>query len=235
LRFDAGDTATGRASCGSTPETQPLNAQAPAHPNAVACLDCHDGHVSAYTLHLTDGDPARVVTILPGSDYSAMAPLLWYTRAALSDLGWSVRALEWTDKPTFDSARAAFAQVLEGADAPDEDALHIVVAKSLGTLALPLAVRLGLPGVWLTPVLTNEGALDVREAAADLSEDHLLVGGTADPLWDGDLVDGSDADVVEVENADHSLEVPNDRAENLAILDEVVAAIEEFAGSFGEE
>ncbi|GHH75032.1 hypothetical protein [Promicromonospora soli] len=191
--------------------------------------------MSAYTLHLTDGDPARVVTILPGSGYTAMAPLLWYTRAALSDLGWSVRALEWTDKPTFDSARAAFAQVLEGADAPDEDALHIVVAKSLGTLALPLAVRLGLPGVWLTPVLTNEGALDVREAAADLSEDHLLVGGTADPLWDGDLVDGSDADVVEVENADHCLEVPNDRAENLAILDEVVAAIEEFAGSFGEE
>jgi hypothetical protein len=38
-----------------------------------------------------------------------------------------------------------------------------------------------------------------------------------------------------VENADHSREVPTDRAENLAILDEVVAAIEEFAGSFGEE
>jgi hypothetical protein len=33
-----------------------------------------------------------------------------------------------------------------------------------------------------------------------------------------------------VENADHSLEMPNDRAENLAILDEVVAAIEDFAG-----
>jgi hypothetical protein len=196
---------------------------------------CHDDRVSVYTLHVTEGDPARVVTVLPGSGYTAMAPLLWYTRAALSAQGWTVRALEWTARPTFDSARAAFEQVLEGVDAPDEDALHLVVAKSLGTLAMPLAVRLGLPGVWLTPVLTSEGATDVRETAADLDEDHLLVGGTADPLWDGDLADGSDADVVEVENADHSLEVPNDRAENLAILDEVIAAIEEFAGSFGEE
>lgn len=188
----------------------------------------------AYTLDVADGDPARVATILPGSGYTAMGPLLWYARAALRDQGWTVRTLEWTAKPTWDEARSAYEQVLEGADAPDEDALHIVVAKSLGTLAMPLAVRLGLPGVWLTPVLTSEDAPDVRETASELDEDHLLIGGTADHLWDGDLVDGSEADVVEVEDADHSLEVPNDRAENLAILDEVISAIEEFAGSFGE-
>jgi hypothetical protein len=190
--------------------------------------------VPAYTLDVADGDPARVATILPGSGYTAMGPLLWYARAALRDQGWTVRTLEWTAKPTWDEARSAYEQVLEGADAPDEDALHIVVAKSLGTLAMPLAVRLGLPGVWLTPVLTSEDAPDVRETASELDEDHLLIGGTADHLWDGDLVDGSEADVVEVEDADHSLEVPNDRAENLAILDEVISAIEEFAGSFGE-
>jgi hypothetical protein len=172
--------------------------------------------------------------VLPGSGYTAMGPLLWYARAALSDQGWTVRTLTWTATPSCESARAAYAEVL-GDDAPGGDALHLVVAKSLGTLAMPLAVRLGLPGVWLTPVLTSEQAPDVRETAAELDENHLLVGGTADPLWDGELADGSEADVLEVENADHSLEVPHDRAENLAILDEVVTAIEEFAGSFGEE
>lgn len=191
--------------------------------------------MAAYDLHVTDADPARVVTVLPGSGYTAMAPLLWYTRSALGDLGWTVRTLEWTAGPSFASARTAYAEVLDGAGAPGEDALHLVVAKSLGTLAMPLAVRLGLPGVWLTPVLTSEQAPDVRETVAALDENHLLVGGTADPLWDGDLADSSDADILEVENADHSLEVPNDRAENLAILDEVVSAIEEFAGSFTEE
>jgi hypothetical protein len=190
--------------------------------------------VSTYDLHVTSADPERVVTVLPGSGYTAVAPLLWYARAALSDQGWTVRTLEWTGTPSFESARDAYAQVL-GDDGPDEDPLHLVVAKSLGTLALPLAVRLGLPGVWLTPVLTSEQAPDVRETAADLDENHLLVGGTADPLWDGDLADGSEADVLEVENADHSLEVPGDRAENLAILDEVVTAIEDFAGSFADE
>jgi hypothetical protein len=191
--------------------------------------------VPAYTLRVADGDPARVATVLPGSGYTAMGPLLWYARAALSDEGWTVRTLEWTDKPTWDEARAVYEEILDGSDSPDEDTLHIVVAKSLGTLAMPLAVRLGLPGVWLTPVLTSDDASDVRDTAADLDEEHLLVGGTADPLWDGDLADGSQADVVEVENADHSLEVPHDRAENLAILDEVVSAIEEFAGSFGDD
>ncbi|MDR7381046.1 hypothetical protein [Promicromonospora iranensis] len=191
--------------------------------------------MSTYDLHVTEADPARVVTVLPGSGYTAMAPLLWYARSALRDLGWTVRTLEWTSAPSFGSAREVYAEVLDGGDAPGGDALHLVVAKSLGTLAMPMAVRLGLPGVWLTPVLTGEQASDVRETAADLDEDHLLIGGTADPLWDGDLADGSEADVLEVENADHSLEVPGDRAENLAILDEVVSAIEEFAGSFGEE
>jgi hypothetical protein len=191
--------------------------------------------VSDYDLHVTENDPARVVTVLPGSGYTAMGPLLWYSRSVLRDLGWTVRTLEWTTKPSFSAAREAYAEILDGRDAPGGDALHILVAKSLGTLAMPMAVRLGLPGVWLTPVLTSEQAPDVRETAADLDEDHLLVGGTADPLWDGELADGSEADVLEVENADHSLEVPGDRAENLAILDEVVSAIEEFAGSFGEE
>lgn len=190
--------------------------------------------MSTYDLHVAQADPARVVTVLPGSGYTAMGPLLWYARAALRDLGWTVRTLEWTSAPSFDSARSVYAELL-GDDALDEDTLHLVVAKSLGTLAMPLAVRLGLPGVWLTPVLTSEQAPDVRDTAAELDENHLLIGGTADPLWDGDLADGSEADVVELENADHSLEVPNDRAENLAMLDEVVTAIEEFAGSFGDE
>ena len=36
--------------------------------------------------------------------------------------------------------------------APDDQPV-LVVAKSLGTLALPWAVERGLPGVWLTPLL----------------------------------------------------------------------------------
>ncbi|MFD2025182.1 hypothetical protein [Promicromonospora aerolata] len=190
--------------------------------------------MATYDLHVTAADPARVATVLPGSGYTAMAPLLWYARGALHDLGWTIRTLEWTTAPSFDSARTAYAEVL-GEDAPGDDTLHLVVAKSLGTLAMPLAVRLGLPGVWLTPLLTSEQAPDVQETAAELDENHLLIGGTADPLWDGELADGSDADVVEVDNADHSLEVPNDRAENLAIVEEVVSAIEEFALSFDED
>ena len=39
--------------------------------------------------------------------------------------------------------------------APDDQPV-LIVAKSLGTPALPWAVERGLPGVWLTPLLKEQ-------------------------------------------------------------------------------
>ncbi|GAB4086760.1 hypothetical protein GCM10028784_33900 [Myceligenerans cantabricum] len=185
-----------------------------------------------YTLHCTDGDPSRVVTVLPGQGYTAMGPLLYYPRAALDALGWTVRVVEWQGEVDLDAARTVAAEVLEGEDAPAADATHIVLGKSLGTLALPVAARLALPGVWLTPLLTRDDAADVRTAVAGLRCDHLLIGGTADPTWDHDLVSGLRADFVEVSGADHSLEIPDDWRKNSETVQDVTSEIEQFAASF---
>ncbi|MBE1875605.1 hypothetical protein [Myceligenerans pegani] len=187
---------------------------------------------NVYELHRTNGDPGRVATVLPGAGYTAMGPLLYHSRAALEGLGWTVRVVEWTGRRDFDEARAAAAELLEGADAPADGATHLVIAKSLGTLAIPVAARLNLPGVWLTPVLRHDDAADVRDAVTRLEGDHLLIGGTADPLWDHDLVSGLRADFVEVSGADHSLEIPDDWRKNLETVEDVTAEIEHFAASF---
>ncbi len=54
------------------------------------------------------------------------------------------------------------------------------------------------------------------------------MGGTADPLWDGAVAAASGAQVLEVEGADHSLEV-HDWRRSHEILARVAAAVEEFA------
>ncbi|GAB3164695.1 hypothetical protein GCM10027059_21220 [Myceligenerans halotolerans] len=187
---------------------------------------------SVYELHRTAGDPGRVVTVLPGSDYTATAPLLYHSRAALRELGWTVRVAEWSGEPGLAAARAAVSALLEGPDAPGDGATHLVIGKSLGTLAIPAAARLGLPGIWLTPLLTSDDAADVREAVTGLEADHLLVGGSADPAWDHDLVSGLRADFVEVPGGDHRLEIPDDWRKNLETVEDVTAEIEHFASSF---
>lgn len=102
-----------------------------------------------------DADAARTAVLLPGRGYTAQAPLLHWSGLILAEAGWNVHAVAWTDAAADDPAafgRRAWADVtalLEGV--PD-----LVVAKSLGTFAAPLAIAAGIPGVWLTPLVHHD-------------------------------------------------------------------------------
>jgi len=167
---------------------------------------------------------APVATLLPGRGYGPQAPLLYYARLLLRARGWTVRVVDWEKAPGLDSADhaavAAFAgEVLATAD-PARD---VVVAKSLGSLALPAAAARGVPGIWLTPLL---GVEDVRRAAARAAASALLIGGTADPYWDGAAAAATGAAVLEVPGADHSLERPGDLNGTLEVLPAVLSRID---------
>jgi hypothetical protein len=166
---------------------------------------------------------APVATLLPGRGYGPQAPLLYYARLVLRSRGWAVRTVHWERVPGLDPAdhaavAALAAELLATAD-PERD---VVVAKSLGSLALPAAAERGVPGIWLTPLLGIEG---VRRAAARAGAAALLVGGTADPYWDGAAAAATGAAVFEVPGADHSLERPGDLDGTLAALTAVLARI----------
>lgn len=181
-----------------------------------------------------DGDARLVLTVLPGVGYTAQGPVLARPAAALRAAGWTVRTVVWDGKPGFDDARRAYADVVRDGVAAAPDAVHLVLAKSLGTLALPVAVELGLPGAWLTPLLTTDRAPEVRAVAAGLGASGvpaLLVGGTADGLWDPALAAASGARVLEVDDGDHSLEVGGDPGRTAATLDAVTAAVVDLAGA----
>ncbi|MFE5334513.1 hypothetical protein ACFQ8E_01255 [Isoptericola sp. NPDC056573] len=190
--------------------------------------------MSSHRVVVDDGEPGLVLTVLPGLGYTAEGPVLARPSAALRAAGWTVRSVVWGERPDFDVARRAYADVLRDGVAAAPDAVHLVLAKSLGTLALPVAVELGLPGAWLTPLLTTDRAPEVRAACVGLGASGvpaLLVGGTADALWDGALAAASGVRVLEVDGGDHSLEVDGDPGLTAATLDAVTAAVVDLAGA----
>ncbi len=94
---------------------------------------------------------------------------------------------------------------------------------------LPWAVRHGVDGVWLTPVLTDPAVVAALAAAGTGS---LAVGGSADPMWLPSAVGTTRAGLHTVDGADHALEVRGDwrgsqrlQAEVLALVDERLRAL----------
>ncbi|GAB3926978.1 hypothetical protein GCM10011575_08870 [Microlunatus endophyticus] len=186
-----------------------------------------------FSTSVLDGDDRHAV-LLPGGGYPATAPLLWYTAAALSYQGWTVHLVTWPVKPAAgpgsslselarDLVRPVAEEIIESLVRPSR---VLVAGKSLGSLAMPLAVERGLPGIWLTPVLTEP---KIADTARRLGQDHLLIGGTADPLWDSTIAAASGASRLEVPDADHSLQVEADLQATLAAIVAAAHAVDDFA------
>ena len=65
-------------------------------------------------------------------------------------------------------------------------------------------------------------------ALSRASEPFLLVGGTADQLWDGEVARRLTPHVLEIPDADHSMLVPGPLARSAEVLGRVCTAVEEF-------
>jgi hypothetical protein len=174
------------------------------------------------------------VVLLPGAAYSAQAPLLWFARRAAMDAGRNVVAVV----DTFDRAADPVAWVEERVEAAlahvrGRDPLPVVIGKSLTSLAATVAARDGLPAVWLTPLIAAGHELTPLVVAGlrDGAAPRLLIGGTADPSWDGEVARSfASAEILELEGADHGLEVA-DIATSAANLGTVADTIRRFLDS----
>jgi hypothetical protein len=184
------------------------------------------GRVGALA-HDRRSEEVRVASalLLPGGGYTVQAPLLFYTRIALLRRGVDVRPVQWSMPTGFDLAAAP--DWVTPQVAAELATMHrpLLVGKSLGTFAAPLAARDGLRAVWLTPLLNQEAVVaGLRAATAPM----LLVGGTDDASWDSALARSLTSRVHEVPGADHNLMVPGALMESARVLGEIVTAIEGF-------
>lgn len=176
-----------------------------------------------------EGTPVGTAVVVPGRGYPPAAPLTFFAGFALLQHGWSVRQV-WWDPPAYESD----AQTTDWVRGQVEPALPasgrvLVVAKSLGTYAAPLAAERGLEAIWLTPLLRTPSLVD---AIATNPARQLLVGGSADDLaWDAraarDLAERG-CDVVEVPGADHAMMTPGDVVRGVEAHVDVLRAVDAF-------
>lgn len=169
--------------------------------------------------------------LIPGSQYSTDGPLLMYPGLAVERRGGYAYRLRWA-VPEFASDDHQRAWVIEQAAAAVDATVAasaasdpVVIGKSLASLAAPLVADRGLAAIWLTPVLTDEPTVSALRAAAGPC---LLVGGTADPLWDGGIARLITPYVLEVEGADHGMFVSGPLSGSAGVLGQVITAVEEF-------
>ncbi|MEW1962275.1 hypothetical protein AB0269_07435 [Microbacterium sp. NPDC077644] len=145
----------------------------------------------------------RSALLLPGAGYTAQAPLLYWSVAVLLSAGWRVGAAEWEDSdrefanPYELIDRTFELHASEASAQPD-----LVVAKSLGTLALPRCISRGIAGVWLTPLLNMT---EVATALLSADRRHLAIGGTKDRHWIPETVQGTNAKLITLDDVDHAL------------------------------
>jgi hypothetical protein len=176
------------------------------------------------------GEPVGTAVVVPGRGYPPAAPLTFFAGFVLLQHGWSVRQV-WWDPPAHESDEQTLAWVRGEVEAAlPTTGRVLVVAKSLGTLAAPVAAERGLPAAWLTPVLDLPA---VPDAIAANPAPQLLVGGWADGLWVGDVVRelaGDGCDVLEIPDADHVLMVPGDPVRGVEAHAHVTRALDAWLG-----
>jgi hypothetical protein len=174
---------------------------------------------------LHEGDPERCVVLLPGVRYFSQAPLLWYAREAALAGGWSVLELSErapTDQEPFDWITDRAESALNAASATQV----VMIGKSLGSAAAPLATKRALPAVWLTPLLTRP---DVIAALGGTDRPTLVVGSPADQTWgNGELPENEALEVMELDGLDHSLQVEGDPLASIDVLRDVTERISVF-------
>lgn len=172
------------------------------------------------------------VLVLPGEGYTVDHPLLFWACHVADSAGWQVSTLHWQIDPNAEDGPVAFVE--HGADILDATApaagQTVVIAKSLGTLAVRWANQHAYPGVWLTPLL-NDDHVTTGLAASSMA---LIVGGTSDRHWNSDIAGALGCDIVEVERASHALTVGGDWRRSLAGLTTTLNAIEAFLDTAGQ-
>jgi hypothetical protein len=165
--------------------------------------------------------------VIPGGMYGPSTGMLTYIPAVAEQRGATLHRHSWSRRPV-DVFEPPIEEWVTDEVAPVLDSIGgrpLLIGKSLGTNAARLAADRGLPAIWLTPVLTMTWVAEALERA---TAPFLLVGGTADRLWDGEVARSLTPHVLEIEDADHGMFVPGAVTESIAVLDRMVAATEDF-------
>ena len=177
------------------------------------------------------GPSTRVAVVVPGAGYSPAHPLLEFGRQALLQHDWTVQQI-WWDQPNglSDDEQAAWVcdQVRTTLHAETGAERALLLAKSLGTLAAPVAADNGLDAIWMTPLFDDETSIDAIARNAARGARQLLVGGLADPSWDPARARRLGCEVVDFPETTHFMHVPGNAVRTAKIHLDVTRVVDRF-------
>jgi pimeloyl-ACP methyl ester carboxylesterase len=170
--------------------------------------------------------------VIPGGAFGPGAGMLMYAPLAAERRGAIIHRHHWSEQPE-DVLDPTIEAWVRGEMAPLLDAVvgrPLLIGKSLGTNAAGVAAERGLPAIWLTPLLTLPWVVDALSRA---TAPVLLIGGSADRWWDGEVARRLSTHVLEVAGADHGMLVSGPAIDSIAVLGQVITTIEDFLDVVG--
>lgn len=183
--------------------------------------------MSRYVDYAADGASVGRCIILPGRQYTADAPLLFFATQTALARGWNVRQVWWEAPPRGSCTLAHEAAWVSGqldAAVDGYEGQVLVVGKSLGTLAARLAADRGYAAAWLTPLLTEP---DVASVLLRYPARQFTVIGLSDPYLSRDVFDALPGRRLLVPG-DHVLRVDGDPAAMVASHDQFVRSFDDW-------
>ncbi|WP_180934199.1 hypothetical protein [Nocardioides ungokensis] len=170
-----------------------------------------------------DGTSVGRCVILPGSRYTPDGPMLFFAAQVALMRGWDVRQV-WWEVPQLSSDADEVAWVGSQLEAAVDGFAGrvIVVAKSLGTMAAPVAAARGYDAACLTPLLTEP---DLAEPLLSYPAEQFVVIGADDPYFSQRVLDALPGEHLVVPG-DHVLRVPGDAAAMVASHDRFVRSFD---------
>lgn len=179
-----------------------------------------------YVDHDPGREPVGLCVMLPGRVYPP-GPALFFTTVSLLAHGWRVRQVWWEPPEVIVYDEQDYAWVADQLDLALDgfDGRVLVVAKSLGSLAAPVATQRAYESIWLTPLLTQA---PIATALRDQPAQQLTVIGTADPFNDPAALAACSGATVEIPDADHLLEVPDGAVATAKVHVTIAEAVEDW-------
>jgi hypothetical protein len=186
----------------------------------------------------------NLALIYPGFRYNCDKPLLYYTTQILLQRGYDVLQLRsnYRTQEFKDLSKAEQTiQLIEDGKALLDSGLQtksytniLFVGKSLGTLIMAFILNedhdlFRAKTIWLTPLLHLP---PVSQAVCETTSPAIIAGSTADPAFESESVNKikSMTNVVTLsyQDANHSLEIPDDPLKSLQILNQVTENLINF-------
>jgi pimeloyl-ACP methyl ester carboxylesterase len=173
----------------------------------------------------------KLAVVIPGMQFGPQVSLLAYASRAAANRGTRVTPITWQPPTNLTSTELGpwvvdeVTRVLDQLATVHSGQNPLLIGKSLGSYAAQIAADRGLTAIWFTPLLTHA---PVVHALGRASAPLLLVGGTADPVWDSAAAARLSPHVVEIDQADHALWVPGPLSASAAVLGAVATAVEHF-------